>query len=75
MIKFTLLLSIYLYYVIWLLLPIFDLDGSLWLFPLPSKYAALLPIVLLLVGTLIVGTFLGVLLLKAQKGPRMMSNT
>ncbi|SCV99515.1 LAFE_0A04852g1_1 [Lachancea fermentati] len=61
--KLIVLLILSCYYFIWLLLPIFDLDCELWLFPLPSSLAVILPIILLIIGTLLVGTFLGVLLL------------
>lgn len=64
MIRFILLLTLFIYYVIWLLLPIFDLDGKLWLFMIPSKFAVLLPIMLVTGGFVIVGTFLSILLLK-----------
>ncbi|ADJ41754.1 ACR063W-Ap [Eremothecium gossypii ATCC 10895] len=67
MLKFALLLGIFSYYTAWLLLPIFDLDGKLWLFPLPSLYAVLLPIVLLLCGAFIVGSSLGALLLTSKR--------
>lgn len=62
--RFILLIVLFIYYTLWLLLPIFDLEGRWALFPLPSIYAVYLPIVLLLIGFTIVGTFTGVLLLR-----------
>lgn len=61
--RFLLLTVAMAYYTVWLLLPVFELDGKMKLFPLPSIYAVYLPIGLLLVAFTMVGTFLGVLLL------------
>ncbi|AMD22736.1 HHL034Cp [Eremothecium sinecaudum] len=63
MFKLTLVVLAFIYYTTWLLLPVFNLDGACLLFPIPSKYAVLLPIILLLFGVLLVGTFIGVLLM------------
>lgn len=60
---FTIVLALFVYYCVWLLLPIFDLDEQLFLFPLPSKYAVSLPIVLLLIAVSVVGASLSLLLL------------
>lgn len=69
--RFILLTVLFLYYAAWLLLPVFDLDGKLVIFPLPSIYAVYLPIGLLIVGFTIVGTFLGtILLLDSQEKPK-----
>ncbi|GAV48163.1 hypothetical protein ZYGR_0I04600 [Zygosaccharomyces rouxii] len=61
--RFLLLTSAFIYYIIWLLLPVFELDGKTALFPLPSAYAVYLPIMLLIIGFTLIGTFLGSLLL------------
>ncbi|CCC69743.1 hypothetical protein NCAS_0D01620 [Naumovozyma castellii] len=65
--RFFLLLLVVLYYTIWLLLPMFGWEDKvpILLFPLPSVYAIYLPIFLLLLGTVLIGTFLGLLLLFA----------
>lgn len=56
----------FVYYTVWLLLPLLDLEGKWpWLFPLPSQYAIYLPIVLLFVGFTIIGTYLSYILLKS----------
>lgn len=65
--RFLLLTLAVLYYTVWLLLPVFELEGKISLFPLPSIYAVYLPIVLLLIGFTTVGTFLGGLLLFDKK--------
>ncbi|QLG70538.1 hypothetical protein HG535_0A04780 [Zygotorulaspora mrakii] len=65
--RFALLTVAMLYYTVWLLLPVFELDNKLSMFPLPSIYAVYLPISLLLLGFAMVGTFLGVLLLLDSK--------
>jgi len=62
--RFAIHIVLFIYYAIWLLLPIFDLEGQWKLFPLPSIYAIYIPIVLLLIGFTIVGTFVGLLLLR-----------
>ncbi|QGN14289.1 hypothetical protein FIM1_946 [Kluyveromyces marxianus] len=59
--------GLFLYYCIWLLLPIFDLDQQFALFPLPSKYAVSIPIVLLLIATSIVGTSLAIVMWNAPE--------
>lgn len=66
--RFILLTLLLLYYTIWLLLPVFDLDRKSVIFPLPSIYAVYLPIVLLIIGFTIVGTFLGVILFLDTQG-------
>lgn len=61
--RFAVLVIVFGYYLAWLLLPIFELEGKFWLFPLPSVYAVFLPIVLLMVGVFLVISFLGLLLI------------
>lgn len=61
--RFILLTVLLVYYATWLLLPVFDLDQKLIIFPIPSIYAVYLPIVLLIIGFMIVGSFLGAMLL------------
>ncbi|CDO94714.1 unnamed protein product [Kluyveromyces dobzhanskii CBS 2104] len=61
---FFVILALFIYYCVWILLPIFDLDRTLSIFPFTSKYAVSIPIVLLLLATSIVGTSLAVLLWK-----------
>ncbi|EDO18494.1 hypothetical protein Kpol_1032p91 [Vanderwaltozyma polyspora DSM 70294] len=63
--RFFILTAAFLYYLIWLILPIFELDEALILFPLPSIYAVYIPIFLLLLGFALVGSYLGYLLIKA----------
>lgn len=62
--RFVLHILAFIYYAVWLLLPIFDLEGRWAVFPFPSIYAVYIPIVLLLIGFTIIGTFVGVLLLR-----------
>ena len=62
--RFVIHIILFIYYTIWLLLPIFDLENKWKIFPLPSIYAIYVPIILLLIGFTIVGTFVGVLLLR-----------
>ncbi|CEP62057.1 uncharacterized protein LALA0_S04e06766g [Lachancea lanzarotensis] len=64
--RFVILTGIFIYYVIWLLLPIFDLENTILGFPLPSIYAAICPVVLLLVGVFCVVSFLGGLVLCSE---------
>ncbi|CAR56741.1 uncharacterized protein KLLA0_E11727g [Kluyveromyces lactis] len=59
---FSIILALFIYYCVWLLLPIFDLDQKVSLFPLSSQYAVGIPILLLLLGTSIVGTSVAVML-------------
>ncbi|CCE61923.1 hypothetical protein TPHA_0B02500 [Tetrapisispora phaffii CBS 4417] len=61
--RFLVLTFAFIYYLIWLVLPIFELDRKLYLFPLPSVYAVYLPILLLLLGVILVGSYMGYLLL------------
>lgn len=65
--RFLLLTVVLVYYAVWLLLPVLELDGKLKAFPLPSIYAVFLPIALLIIGFTIVGSFLGVMLLLDSK--------
>ncbi|AQZ09925.1 YIL102C-A [Zygosaccharomyces parabailii] len=67
--RFLFLTAAFAYYTVWLLLPIFDLDRVIPLFPLPSVYAVYIPIILLLAGFTLVGTFLGCLLLFDKNEP------
>lgn len=67
--RFLLLTALLIYYAVWLLLPVLELDGKLRAFPLPSIYAIYLPIVLLIIGFTIVGSFLGVMLLLDSAEP------
>ncbi|CUS23676.1 LAQU0S11e01772g1_1 [Lachancea quebecensis] len=60
--RFAILVILFTYYLVWLLLPIFELEDKVWLFPLPSKYAVILPILLVNVGVFLVVSFLGLLL-------------
>lgn len=70
--RFLLLTSAFIYYIIWLILPVFELDSKTVLFPLPSAYAVYLPIILLIIGFTLIGTFLGSLLLFNEEiGPVM----
>lgn len=62
--RLTIWVLLYIYYAIWLLLPLFDLENKYWLFPLPSRYAIYLPIWLLLIGFLMVGIYLSIVILK-----------
>ncbi|CCK70938.1 uncharacterized protein KNAG_0F02760 [Huiozyma naganishii CBS 8797] len=64
--RLTIWILLYLYYAVWLILPIFDLEGKYIIFPLPSRYAVFLPIWLLLIGFASVGTYLGVLTIRAS---------
>ena len=68
--RFALLIIFFIYYVVWAILPIFEQEGKWIIFPLPSIYAVYLPIVLLLGGFTIVGTFLGVLMLRGEPEER-----
>ncbi|SCU86657.1 LAMI_0D03070g1_1 [Lachancea mirantina] len=61
--RFLIVVVAFAYYCVWIGLPIFDGEGKVWFFPLPSSIAVLVPAVLLLCGTLLVGTFSGLLLL------------
>ncbi|SCU93933.1 LAFA_0F18998g1_1 [Lachancea sp. 'fantastica'] len=65
--RFVILTGLFIYYVIWLLLPIFDLENVLLGFPLPSIYAAICPVVLLLIGIFCVVSFLGGLVLCSER--------
>ncbi|SCU86817.1 LAME_0D07778g1_1 [Lachancea meyersii CBS 8951] len=61
--RFVLVTGVFLYYLAWLLLPIFDIENTLPGFPLPSIYAVICPVVLLLTGLFCVVSFLGILVL------------
>lgn len=65
--RFLLLTVLLIYYAVWLLLPVLELDGKLKAFPLPSVYAIYLPIILLMIGFTVVGTFLGIMLILDSK--------
>ncbi|KAK5963118.1 uncharacterized protein PWA37_004821 [Arxiozyma heterogenica] len=62
--RLTMWILLYIYYAVWLLLPLFDLENKYWLFPLPSRYAIYLPIWLLLIGFTLVGLCLSTIILK-----------
>ncbi|CCF58327.1 hypothetical protein KAFR_0E01730 [Kazachstania africana CBS 2517] len=62
MCKFILLSAAAVYYFTWLLSQMFNFDNS-FLFPIPSEYAIFLPIFLLIIAFMLVGTLLGLLLL------------
>ncbi|KAG7191862.1 uncharacterized protein KQ657_002651 [Scheffersomyces spartinae] len=61
--------SVFTYYTLWVfVLPFVDSESFLQLFFLPRDYAIKIPILLLLVGGLGVGSFIGnVMIKKAQK--------
>ncbi|XBW35977.1 hypothetical protein QEN19_001550 [Hanseniaspora menglaensis] len=60
------------YYVVWMGLPIFleenDFKYSIlnFLFPISSQIAIQLPILIMLIGLMIIGTFIGVLFINQQ---------
>ncbi|CCH60667.1 hypothetical protein TBLA_0D01590 [Henningerozyma blattae CBS 6284] len=65
--RFVLLVILFIYYMTWLILPMFEFEDRIpYLFPIPSVYAIYLPIWLLLIGFTLVGTFLGFLLLTTE---------
>ncbi|SCV05531.1 LANO_0H09538g1_1 [Lachancea nothofagi CBS 11611] len=64
--RFALLTLLFVYYLVWLLLPIFQLENTIVGFPLPSIYAVILPILLLLAGLFLVVSFLGMLVVSAK---------
>ena len=72
--KLNALYIVSIYYIIWIGLPIFfknndDNDYLIKkvLFPLNSDIAIHLPILVMLIGLMIIGTFIGILCIKQQK--------
>jgi hypothetical protein len=78
--KLNLLYISYIYYIVWIGLPIFfSVDPSTntfehhiylrdnILFPFKPSIGILIPILIMLVGLMIIGTFLGVLCIKQQQ--------
>lgn len=71
MYRVVLLTLLFTYYTVWLVLPAFDAKWIQWAFPWPSEWAIMIPIVLLLIGFGIVGTFGGILLIRKPASKRM----
>ncbi|AJR49148.1 hypothetical protein H811_YJM1400I00077 [Saccharomyces cerevisiae YJM1400] len=69
--RFVIICLLFTYYVIWSLLPIFEIENSnpvvSLLFPISSNGAIFLPIFLLLIGFTLTGSVLGVLLIRSDK--------
>ena len=69
--RFVLICLFFAYYVVWSLLPIFEIENSnpiiSFLFPISSDVAIFLPIFLLLIGFTLTGSLLGALLLRSDK--------
>ncbi|CAI7091615.1 BEM_collapsed_G0027490.mRNA.1.CDS.1 [Saccharomyces cerevisiae] len=69
--RFVIICLLFTYYVIWSLLPIFEIENSnpvvSLLFPISSNVAIFLPIFLLLIGFTLTGSVLGVLLIRSDK--------
>ncbi|RKP39995.1 putative dolichyl-phosphate mannosyltransferase polypeptide 2, partial [Dimargaris cristalligena] len=67
---FLLLLSVAVfgYYSIWtLIMPFVDADHPLHQFFLPREYAIRIPVVLILLGLTVVGSFLAMVMIKSEK--------
>lgn len=59
---------IFLYYTVWtLLMPFVDDDHILQNFFLPRVWAIRIPVILLLVGSAVVGSFLGVVMIRSNR--------
>ncbi|SCU88075.1 LADA_0E08042g1_1 [Lachancea dasiensis] len=69
--RFAILTGLFVYYLIWLLLPIFELENKFIVFPLPSIYATICPILLLLFGLFLEVSFLGILVCFPALGARV----
>lgn len=62
--RLTIWIILYLYYIIWLCLPLFDYENKLFFFPLPSKYAIFIPVYLLLIGFILCGGYMSFVILR-----------
>lgn len=60
--------SIFIYYTIWTFItPFLDDSNIINYFFLPRKFAIIIPVLLLIIGVLIIGTFIGSVLIKSSK--------
>lgn len=59
---------IFLYYTIWtLLMPFVDVDHPLQNLFLPRKWAIRIPVILLLLGSAVVGSFVGMVMIRSNQ--------